>query len=202
MSNREAPASLPVALAGRKSSQAKCESIEDIESLVVAYLPYVRRLALTILNDQGEADDAAQATFLAICRTWAGFRGNANLKTWLTAITVNVCRGRLRKRKVRARLQAAVEALHINRGREVTPEEATLQNEAERRIWQAVANLHERHRLAVMLYYVNELTADEIAQALGASEGTVYSRLHYARQNLRLLLDDKNPHAEENDGTP
>jgi RNA polymerase sigma-70 factor (ECF subfamily) len=178
-----------------------CESSEDIESLLAAYYPYIRRLAASVLDDNAEADDAAQETFLAACRAGAGFRGQSNQKTWLIAIAVNVCRGRLRKRRMRERLQSALEALHLSRGGEPTPERVALQNEAERRIWQAVATLDEKHRLAVILRYVNELTADEIAQALGVSEGTVYSRLHYARQKLRLLLDEANPHAEDDDGT-
>jgi RNA polymerase sigma-70 factor (ECF subfamily) len=179
-----------------------CQTIEDIESLVAAHHAYIRRLAASILDDKAEADDAAQETFLAACRAGEGFRGQANPKTWLTAIAVNICRGRLRKRRMRARLQSALEALHLSARSHLSPEKAALQNEADRRVWQAVADLDEKHRLVVVLRYVNELSAEEIAQALGMNEGTVYSRLHYARQKLRLKLDDSKPYAEETDGTP
>ena len=201
MSNHEAPASLQAALPDPAAALAPAGLLQDIESLVAAYHPYIRRLAASILDDAAEADDAAQETFLAACRAGAGFRGQAEAKTWLTAIAVNLCRGMLRKRRMRERLQSALQALHLSRGNDPTPEKATLQHEAHRRIWKAVGALDEKHRLVVILRYVNELSAGEIAQALGASEGTVYSRLHYARQMLRRLLDDPSSQAEVMDGT-
>ena len=201
MSNHEAPASLQATLPDPAVALEPCDSLQDIESLVAAYHAYIRRLSASILDDDAEADDAAQETFLAACRAEAGFRGQADLKTWLTAIAVNICRGRLRKRRVRERLQSTLQALHLSRGNDPTPEKAALQQEADWRIWKAVRALDEKHRLVVILRYVNELSAGEIAQALGASEGTVYSRLHYARQKLRRLLDDPSSPAEVMDGT-
>ena len=73
----------------------------NIEHLVREHYSYIHRLALSILDDPHEADDAAQETFIAASRNLAGFRGDASPRTWLTAITVNACRGRLRKRKAR-----------------------------------------------------------------------------------------------------
>ena len=81
--------------------QAMPVAMQDIEALVAAHYPYIHRLATSILDDHHEADDAAQDTFIAACRTLDTYRGEANLKTWLTAIALNVCRSRLRKRKMR-----------------------------------------------------------------------------------------------------
>jgi RNA polymerase sigma-70 factor (ECF subfamily) len=192
MSNHEAPALADLSL---------CNTIQDIESLVLDYYPYVRRLAFSILDDFHEADDAAQETFLVVCRLGDSFRGQAQPKTWLTTIAVNVCRGRLRKRKLRQKLQSVLEGLHLVGVHAATPEKAILQNEANRRIWQAVETLEDNHRLTVILHYVHELKAPEIAAVMGTSEGTVYSRLHYARQRLKLLLDSPTSRAEVTDGT-
>src|SRR3989304_7444732 len=78
------------------------DAAQALETLVGEYYPYIRRLALTILDDGragagADAEDAAQETFITAHRTLAGFRGDASLKTWLTSIAVNACRARLRK---------------------------------------------------------------------------------------------------------
>ena len=64
--------------------------------------------------------------------------------------------------------------------------------EAEDLLRQAVAELKEKHRLPIILRYTHNMTAPEIAQVLQISEGTVHSRLHYARRELRqkLMIDD------------
>jgi len=168
----------------------------DVESLVAVYYPYVRRLALSMLDDgsdngAAEADDAAQETFIAACQAWDTFRGEAQLRTWLTAIAVNVCRGRLRKRKRRQRLHQALTALQRLTSGPLAPEETALQNEADAHLWQAVDKLGEKHRLPIVLRYVHELSVPEIAAVLGISEGTVHSRLHTARQRLQAQLNHR-----------
>ena len=174
------------------------ESAQALESLVREYYAYIRRLALTILDDgsaeaAAEAEDAAQETFITAHRALASFRGRARLKTWLTAIAVNACRARLRKRRLRQALQSTLRGLHLAQ-QMASPEEAAAQNEAHRHLWQAVDSLDEKHRLPVLLRYVHDLTVPEIAASLGTNEGTVHSRLHYAR---KALLDRLDPGYEE-----
>jgi RNA polymerase sigma-70 factor (ECF subfamily) len=165
----------------------------QIETLVMEHYAYVRRLALSILDNgsqdvSAEADDAAQETFVAACQALPGYRSEASMKTWLTTIAVNTCRGRLRKRKVQQALHTTLEAIHSLIARPATPEEIAIQNEADRQLWKAVDNLEDKHRLPVILRYVHDLTVPEIAEILRMREGTVHSRLHYARQKLHQQL--------------
>ena len=174
----------------------------DIETLVRAHYAYIRRLALTILDDgsagavhaAAEADEAAQDTFIAAHRALSHFRGDAGVKTWLTRIAINQCRGRLRKRKSRRRLQNALESARVTAGRSAGLEAAALRADAYRRLWQAVDALSEKHRIPVILRYVHELTIPDIAASLGLPEGTVHSRLHHARRRLRTLLEKEAIH--------
>jgi len=180
----------------RTRTQPEAGERPGIDSLVGAHYEYVRRLALSILDDAHEAEDAAQEAFIAAARALPGFRGQSAPKTWLTAITVNVCRGRLRRWKRRLALQAALQALHLSSEPHADPEGAAIQNEADSQLWREVDALDEKHRLPVVLRYVHELTIPEIAASLSLSEGTVHSRLHYARQKLLSRLGRMNPQAE------
>jgi RNA polymerase sigma-70 factor, ECF subfamily len=160
----------------------------DIESLVTAHYAYIHRLALSILDDLDEAEDATQEAFIAASRSLASFRGQSEVKTWLTSIAVNACRSRLRKRKARQVLTATLQSLHLARAAQLSPESLAVQREADRQLWQAVDALDDKHRLVVILRYVHELSTADIAAALDISQGTVHSRLFYARRQLQEWL--------------
>jgi RNA polymerase sigma-70 factor (ECF subfamily) len=160
----------------------------DIESLVTAHYAYAHRLALSILDDPDEAEDAVQEAFIAASRSLGSFRGQSEIKTWLTSIVVNACRGRLRKRKARQGLARALQSLHLARPSQISPETLAMQREANRQLWQAVDDLDDKHRLVVILRYVHDLSTAEIADALDISQGTVHSRLFYARRQLQKWL--------------
>ncbi|MFZ6027975.1 MAG: RNA polymerase sigma factor [Chloroflexota bacterium] len=176
---------------GIASLQTSTET-PSIEKLVSEYAAYISRLARSILDDgnpqlEAEVDDAVQETFLAANRTMEGFRGEASVKTWLTSIAVNICRGKLRKRKLQHGLLKQLQGiLLLNKA--ASPEEAAIQKEGDQRLWAAVDALGEKHRLPVILHYVHELGIPEIAEILRTNQGTVYSRLHYARQKLATVL--------------
>jgi len=168
--------------------QAQANDTAAIEALVREYYGYVLRLCLSVLDDATEADDAAQETFISAARDLPGYRGEAEPKTWLYAIAINTCRGRLRKRRARHRLENSLRAVYSLLQRSADPEQAIIQDEANWQVWRAVDDLGEKHRLPVILHYVHELSASEIAAVLGLSVGTVHSRLHYARQYLHARL--------------
>jgi len=168
--------------------QAQANDAAATEALVREYYGYVLRLCLSVLDDATEADDAAQETFISAARDLPGYRGEAEPKTWLYAIAINTCRGRLRKRRARQRLENSLRAVYSLLQRSADPEQAIIQDEANWQVWRAVDDLGEKHRLPVILHYVHELSASEIAAVLGLSVGTVHSRLHYARQYLHARL--------------
>jgi RNA polymerase sigma-70 factor (ECF subfamily) len=161
----------------------------DIEALVYTYYDALYRLALSILADADEAEDAVQETFIAADRALDQYRGQSSLKTWLFAIAINQCRQMLRQRKRRQTLADAWQIARSLLPRPPVPEETMTHAETEDVLRQAVAELKEKHRLPVILRYTHNMTAPEIAQVLGISEGTVHSRLHYARRELRQKLE-------------
>jgi RNA polymerase sigma-70 factor (ECF subfamily) len=185
-----------------RTSQAEAAEMElKVDRLLREYYPYIHRLALSILDDIHEADDVAQETFIAANNSLASFRRESNTKTWLTAIAVNASRGKLRKRKVRHVLTTTLHALHLLKNPPASPEQAAIQNEVNQSVWEAVDALDEKHRLPVILRYAHELSVPEIAHILHLSQGTVHSRLHYARQELHVQLGHLNPHEKVSDET-
>ncbi len=160
----------------------------EIEALVHGYYAQVQRLALSLLDDPDDAEDATQEVFIAAARALPDFRGDASLKTWLYTITLNHCRRVRQKRQRQQLLRAPLEKLQGWLSGGPTPEESTARRESDRHLWQAVDSLSEKHRLPFILRYVHGLTALEIAEILVINEGTVHSRLHYARRYLKQKL--------------
>lgn len=164
----------------------------SIDDLVRNFQEPVYHLALSILDDPAEADEATQETFVAAMRALPAFRGQAAPATWLYAIAVNTCRSRWRKRLAWKRLAEAVAgALRLRGESAPSPEAASAERERAARIWRAVQALGEKHRLPVILRYYHDLPTAEIAAVLGISEGTVHSRLSVARDRLRAALRDE-----------
>ena len=165
---------------------------EAVSQLLRENQPAIFRLALSILDDPAEADEATQETFLAALRGLGSFRGGSSLRTWLFAIAVNVCRSRLRRGRTWQRVQelflGGTVSLAGHDDQTAHPETLAVQREADDAVWQAVQDLGEKHRLPVILRYYHDLSVAEIAGVLGINEGTVHSRLSTARDRLRAAL--------------
>ncbi len=163
-----------------------------IEQLVSTYRPAVFRLALSILDDAAEADEAAQDTFVAALRGLSRYRGDAAFTTWLYAIALNVCRGRLRRCRSQNRLLGLLQGLfHGQPPAAPPPDERVVQDQAQAALAEAVQALPEPQRLVVVLRYYHDQRLGEIARLLRVSERTVHNRLHAAHQSLRKILGEK-----------
>jgi RNA polymerase sigma-70 factor (ECF subfamily) len=143
-------------------------------------------LAWAILRDDSEAEDAVQDTFLRLFERIDRYRGASSFETWLVAVTVNVCRDRLRRRKVRRAV--SLEWLGPVAGSSKNPAEAVQQQEHRSSLWDTVGCLDERYRLPLILRYHYGLPCGEVAAALGLTTGTIYVRLSEGRRRLRQML--------------
>jgi RNA polymerase sigma-70 factor (ECF subfamily) len=160
-----------------------------VEMFVRAHQQSVYRLALSVLDDPAEAEEATQDALVSAINALNTYRGDSAFTTWLYAITLNTCRTRLRKHKSRDRLMETLRSVfRVSDDLVPHPEEAAIRSEADAAVALAVNALDEKHRLTVVLRYYNELSIAEIAQLLDISEGTVHSRLFTARERLRGLL--------------
>lgn len=149
------------------------------EELARAYRPMLFRLALSVLDDLQEADDAAQEALVAALKKLDTYRGEADFKTWLFAIAVNNCRGRLRRRRSRERALKLLAGSGLEgETRQPSPEELMLRGERQEALLAAVNALEVELRLPLVLRYYHNLRITEIAAILQVSARTVHNRLH------------------------
>jgi RNA polymerase sigma-70 factor, ECF subfamily len=162
-----------------------------IERLVLTYQQDVYRMALSILDDPDDAEDATQEVFVSALRGLASFRENASLKTWLFSITINVCRSRLKRLQSRGWLQQILQSLFHLRSEQAHPEDEAMKSESDAALWQAIHSLDGKHRIPIVLRYYHDLPVADIAEMLRIPPGTVHSRLNHARERLRTLLKEE-----------
>ena len=158
-----------------------CRSAEEeITRLVEEHQLALLRLCFAYLHDRALAEDAVQETFLKAYRKLDQFRGNASMKTWLSAIAINCCRDMSRGSWFR----------HIDRSItiEQLPERAEETKPEEDAVSVEVMNLPIRLREVVLLYYFEDMNTTEIAETLRISQQAVSGRLMRARAKLRKAL--------------
>ena len=156
---------------------------EEITRLVEAYQVPLLRLCFAYLHDRHLAEDAVQETFLKALRALDTFRGEASEKTWLSRIAVNQCRDMRKSGWMR----------HTDRRvtPDMLPEPSEQPSEKDDALTLAVMALPIRLREAVLLYYFQDMTVNEIAQTLRVTQQAVSSRLMRARKRLRGALDER-----------
>jgi len=163
------------------------------EILMRRYNGRLFRVARAILKDDGEAEDALQDAYLHAYKHISGFRGDAQLSTWLTRIVVNESLMRLRRRKRDSvvepfeRRQDAPE-VQVADERAESPAGATLRAEVRQLLERRIDELPVAFRTVFVMRDVNDLSVQETAECLGIPEATVRTRLFRARALLRESL--------------
>ena len=162
--------------------------------LVAAYSARIYNVALKLLGDPIEAEDALQETFLSAYRAIDRFEGRSSLGTWLYRIATNASLMRLRKRREALSLDEPVE---LEDGASVSrqlvdwshvPEDVLLGVEARQAMDAAIAALPDTLRATFVLRDIESLSGAETAEVLGISLAAMKSRLHRARLFLRERL--------------
>jgi len=169
---------------------------ELFHELVRPYEKNVYLAAYAILQNEHDAEDAAQEAVLKALKNLRNFRAESKFSTWLISIAINEARGRLRHARV-LRIEsldtlqqdeegAPVPAI-ISDWREV-PSQALERKELREMLQAAVASLPTIYRETVLLRDVEELSIAETAAMLGVREGVVKTRLLRARLMLQKIL--------------
>jgi RNA polymerase sigma-70 factor (ECF subfamily) len=162
----------------------------DLDALGVLFERYrtrVYRTALAIVRDPAVAEDILQDCFLKVYANAKRIDTSRPLVPWLYRVTVNLSYSWLsRGKNRRTPLDNVVDRL-ISPMRQA-PDQLTEQTELRQNVRRAIGSLSIDQRVVIVLYYLNGLGLQEIAEILDLPVGTVKSRLYYARENLRARL--------------
>ncbi|HEX9747328.1 MAG TPA: sigma-70 family RNA polymerase sigma factor [Methylomirabilota bacterium] len=158
------------------------------EELVMTYQHRVFGVALRMLGNRAEAEDVAQEAFVRAHRALGAFRGDAKLSTWLYSITSRLCLNRLASGERRMARQGEDALLRLSDAGP-RPDAALERRELETALGRAIAEVPEDRRIVVVLRDIEGLSYEEIAQVLELPLGTVRSRLHRARAELKEKLE-------------
>ena len=159
--------------------------------LVYLFQDTVYNFCYRMLGESGEAEDAAQESFLRVHKNLHRYDTKRSFKTWLLSIASNHCIDRLRKRRmqfVSLDDEPTAAALAL-RSSDPSPEQTALNTEASDSIQGLLSQLDEHYRLAVIYRYWYDYSYAEIAQEMGTTESAIKSRLHRARKRLGELLE-------------
>lgn len=178
----------------------KAGDANAFDILVDRYSGDVYALLFRLTENAEDARDLTQDTFLRALRSIGGFRGDAELKTWLYRIAINESRNRFRwwkrrRRDVTVSLDATLGNTEMTVGEtlsdiSISPEDSALRRERESGIRSALRKMPDNYREAIVLCDIEGLSYDETATALGIGIGTVKSRISRGREELRRRLKD------------
>ena len=146
------------------------------EQILSKYAPIVHKVAYIRTGSKFDADDIMQEVFLRFINCGTIFNDENHIKSWLIRAAVN-CSKNLLSSLWFTKTQGLDDSLRTQEPHcdEVLP---------------IVMNLPEKHRVVILLFYYEDMTTAEIAEALGKKEPTVRSLLHRARLQLKEMLGD------------
>ncbi|HSB65853.1 MAG TPA: sigma-70 family RNA polymerase sigma factor [Anaerolineales bacterium] len=168
---------------------------EEFSRLVDTYSSKIYRLAIKMLNQQQDAEDVLQETFVKAYRGLNNFDGRSKLSTWLFRIATNEALMLIRKKHPET--VSIDEPVETEEGEQepiqiidwcCLPENELLSEETRAKLDTAVQKLPERLRVVFLLRDINDLSTHETAEILGLSDTAVKTRLSRARLRLREEL--------------
>jgi RNA polymerase sigma-70 factor (ECF subfamily) len=166
---------------------------EAFHELIRPHERSVYLMALSLLHNEAEAEDAAQDAFIKAYRNLSRFRSEARFSTWLIAIVLNEARARLRRKQpgltdsIDGTTQGSVTPAQLTDWREI-PSDSLERQEIRTLIRRALTELPLAYREVFVLRELEERNVQETADTLGITIASVKMRLHRARMMLQKQL--------------
>ena len=178
-------------------ARLRAGSAGAVDDLLALYQGKIFNLAMSILKNEGDAEEATQDVFMTVIRKVHSFQGNSALYSWMYRICVNTCLMRLRGKR-RSETVSIEEFMPVftEEGMHASPmddwskevERNALNEELGQMIRKYTDQLSEKYKVVFVLSDVEGLSNEETAQILGLTVPAVKSRLHRARLYLREQL--------------
>jgi len=165
-------------------------SPEAFEVFVNRYMKNAYFIALGLVGNREDAMDLSQEAFIRAYRNIKHLKPDRKFFPWFYQILKNLCISHLRKRRYRQ--TSSLDAENCPEPAATTdcfsPEVVAERNELKDKVWQAIGKLDNKHREVIILRHFQNMSYEQIAEALYCNKGTITSRLYYARKRLEELL--------------
>lgn len=149
---------------------------ENVENIVREYSSTVYKIAMSILMNKEDAEDAFQEVFIKLFDKAPKFESETHRKSWIIRVTINMCKDMLRKKK-------------NHREEEIYDEIPELEKERDE-TFEKVMQLKEKYKVVIYLYYYEGYQISEISTILATNESTIKSQLVKARELLKNMLKE------------
>jgi RNA polymerase sigma-70 factor (ECF subfamily) len=162
----------------------RCQSGEPgaFEDLIAVMERPLLYYATSLTGNPDNGLDVLQDVWIRAFRGIRGLKEPGSLRSWLYSITHGIAVDRIRRKNSRERAEKA----QLENSQEAT--EPSFAEEDSTALHQALNKIEFKHREALVLHFLEDLSMAEIARVVGCSEGTVKSRIHYAKKELKQIL--------------
>jgi RNA polymerase sigma-70 factor (ECF subfamily) len=167
---------------GKSARLAASGDKSEFWRLIERHHRAIYRLAVALVGKGPEAEDATQETFVRAFESLHRYDAQRPFGPWLRGIAVNVCRQYHQRRGRQGSRQVPLDEAPCERQADAESSEVILD---------ALAQMEERYRLPLVLFYIEQASVEEVAHTLGLREGTVRVRLHRGRERLRRALSEQ-----------
>lgn len=173
-------------------------NFEAFDQIMVHYRERLYSVIYNMTMNHTDAADLTQETFVKAFRSISKFKKKSTFFTWLYRIGVNLTLTFLKRKRSKKLFsfdhffsdRPNVSESHVLTSKENNSVRSTLLNELHEKLNEALTKLSDKHRTIVVLYEIDGLSHKEISEIMKCTEGTVRSRLHYAKVQLQSLLSD------------
>ena len=192
------------------NSQSKIVEVDDLvtfamqgdfaafDKIVSLYKERLYGVIYNMTFNHEDSADLTQDTFVKAFRSLSKFKRKSSFFTWLYRIGVNMTLTHLKKKKARKffsfdqilRGESTNKEISNLSSKDSSSVKSTLLNELHEKLNEALSKLSDKHRTIVVLFEIDGLSHKEIAVIMKCTEGTVRSRLHYAKLQLQSYLCD------------
>jgi len=169
------------------------EQTAFLERAFAEYGKATYNYALRLTRNEADARDLTQEAFIRVYRAWRSFQPGTSFLSWIYRIVTNLHRDELRRRKGRYQEEipeeGAPQRSQTSRALATEPIEELVERQLSERTSKALGALSVEQRQVLVLADIEEYSYQEIAEIVGCSIGTVRSRLHRARHQLRRHIE-------------
>lgn len=145
------------------------------------HAPAILKMCKAYTDDEAQAQDFLQETFIKVWQHFENFRGDAKISTWIYRIAINTCLSHIRTRK-----NKTSQPLSENFDK-ADDSNAAIKEQHVQQLYSAVHKLQETDRLIITMV-LEEIPYDEIAEAVNISEGNLRVKIHRIKQQLTTLF--------------